>query len=297
MVLLGRHEFTKAAELAGKLNKQMPDDIAIYGYLAEADAELGNYNDAVEAAQWMLKIRPGNAAGLASAGYLREVLGYIAPALEVTRMAYQSEPYQETEERARLLVRMAHLSVLAGDLPSAEASAASALTLFPGYPEGLGAWAEVRMAQQRYDDAAILYRKRYDEAPRAGNLYRVGEALARAGRKAEAQTALTEFEKKALAESGMADNANRELIAYYADFANKPAEALRIAELEIARRHDVFTLDSYAWALAASGDYQRASVEVHKALAVGTKEPEILHHAEAIEQRLHAHAAAGDVGE
>lgn len=296
-VLLGRHEFAKALELATKLNRQMPDDIVIYGYLAEANVELGNYDEAVAAVQWMLRIRPGNAAGLAGAGYLRELHGYVGPAMEVTQMAYQSAPYQETEERARLQVRMAHLSLLAGDMAKAETYATSALALFPGYPEGLGALAEVRMAQQRYDDAAILYRKRYDEAPRAANLYAVAEALEKAGRNAEAHAAFAEFEKKAIAEAGAADNANRELVAYYADVANKPPEALRIAEEEIARRHDMFTLDAYAWALAATGDEERASIEIHKALAVGTKEPQILHHADAIAQRLHANATPGNMGE
>ncbi len=291
-LLLGRHEFAKALELATRLNKQTPDDVAVYGYLVLANAELGNYKEAAEAAQWMLNIRPNNAAGLASAGYVRELYGYIAPALEVTRLAYESTPFQETEERAWLLVRMAHLDVEAGDLVRAETDASGALGLFPGYPAGLGALAEVRIAQHRYDDAATLLRKRYDEAPSAANLYAVGEALELAGRKAEADALFVEFETKALAESAQADNANRELIAYYVDFAHKPAAAVRIAEQEIARRHDVFTLDSYAWALAAAGETERASVEIHKALSVGVKDPQILRHADAIDKRLSAVAVA-----
>ncbi len=42
-LLLGRHEFGKALELATTLNKRTPDDITVYGYLADANAELGNY--------------------------------------------------------------------------------------------------------------------------------------------------------------------------------------------------------------------------------------------------------------
>jgi tetratricopeptide (TPR) repeat protein len=186
LVLLGQHEFAKALELATRLNKQMPDDIVIYGYLAEANEELGNYKDAATAAQWMLRIRPGNAAGLAVAGELREVLGYIAPAMEVTRMAYDLTPGQETETRAELLVRMARLNLLAGDLPKAETYATTAVDVFPGYPDGLAALADVRTAQRRYDEAVVLQRKRYEEAPRAAHLYALGEALTRAGQKAEA---------------------------------------------------------------------------------------------------------------
>src|SRR5438067_1568278 len=60
---LGRHEFSKAREFAMTLNQRMPDDLTVYGYLADANAELGNYTDAVRAAQWMLDLRPGNVDG------------------------------------------------------------------------------------------------------------------------------------------------------------------------------------------------------------------------------------------
>jgi hypothetical protein len=104
-----------------------------------------------------------------------------------------------------------------------------------------------------------------------------------------------EFEKKALAESDDADNANRELTAWYIDFANRPADALRIAEREIARRQDVFTIDSYAWALAATGNLPRASVEIQRAVATGVKDPQVLRHAAAIARRLGT--TAQDMGE
>lgn len=297
-LLLGRHEFAKALELAARLNKQTPDDVAVYGYLAEANAELGNYKAAAEAGQWMLNIRPGNPAGLAIAGYLRGLLGYIGPAIEVTQMALDATPYPQTEERAWLLVRLAHLHVLAGNLAQAETSATRALGLFPRYPVGLGALAEVRIAQQRYDEAVTLLQTLYEEAPRAANLYAVGKALQLAGRKNEADAAFAEFERKALGESAMADNANRELIAWYVDAAHKPAQALRLAEQEIARRHDAFTLDCYAWALAANGDTRRAAAEIHEALAAGVRDPGILRHADLIAQRPGAAPARpGDVRE
>src|SRR5215469_4024297 len=38
---LGRHEFAKALETATKLNKKAPDDVLVYGYLADANTELG----------------------------------------------------------------------------------------------------------------------------------------------------------------------------------------------------------------------------------------------------------------
>lgn len=92
------------------------------------------------------------------------------------------------------------------------------------------------MAQKRYGDAVTLFRRRYDSAPHAENLYTLAEALESAGRTEEAGRAFADFEKAALAESPLADNANHELIAYYVDHARRPQQALEIARREIARR-------------------------------------------------------------
>jgi hypothetical protein len=80
--------------------------------------------------------------------------------------------------------------------------------------------------------------------PHAENLYALAEALELAGQGDESQKAFAEFERKSLVETNFADNSNHELIAYYVDHAHQPGKALEVAEREIARHKDVFTLDS-----------------------------------------------------
>ena len=285
-LLLGKHEFAKARELAKRLNQQMPDDITVYGYLTDANVELGNYKEAIDAAQWMLNLRPGNVAGMTRAAYLRELHGNLHGAAEAMKTAYDATPFQEAEDRAWLLTQMAHLALLDGDAAKAEMYANGALGLFPDYHYALGLLGQVRMAQGKYEEAATLFGRRYKAAPHAENLYALALALEKAGEGREAAAAFREFEQKALKESGLADNANHELIAYYTDTAKEPVKALKIAERELARRHDLFTLDSYAWAEAAGGDYQAADASIHKAMATGAKDPAILYHAGAIALRL-----------
>ncbi len=285
-LLLGRHEFAKALEAATALNKRVPDDVTVYGYLADANAELGNYDAAVKAAQWMLNIRPGNIAGLTRAAYLRELHGDLPGAMDLMHMAYDSTPFQEAEDRAWLLTQIAHLQLLSGNLMEAETYATGALGLFPNYHYALGTLAQIRTAQNRYDDAVVLLEKRYAAAPHAENLFALAEALDHAGRKDDAAKAFAEFEQKSLKESGITDNSNHELIAYYVDYAHQPAKALEVAKLELTRRRDAFTLDAYAWSLAASGDYAQANAEMQKALAFGVKDPKILHHASEIAQHI-----------
>ena len=56
-LLLGKHEFAAALEEAKKLNQRTPDDVMVYGFLTDANVELGNYADAENAANWMMNLR------------------------------------------------------------------------------------------------------------------------------------------------------------------------------------------------------------------------------------------------
>jgi len=278
-LLLGKHEFAAALEAAKKLNKKIPDDVMLYGFLTDANVELGNYKDAEVAAQWMLDLRAGSIPGLTRAAYLRELFGDVDGALDLMQMAYQSTPPSEYEDRAWIITQMAHLKLATGKTYQAESLLQQALAMFPGYHYSLGNLAKVRIQQKRYADAVELLKQRYEGAPHAENLYDLAEALQLAGRTQEAEKAFTEFEKKSILESYRADNSNRELIFYYADHANKPGKALEVAEREFALRHDVYTLDSYAWALYVNGRVEEAHKQIEAALAVGIRDAKLFRHA------------------
>ena len=281
-LLLGKHEFSAAREEALKLNKKMPDDVMVYGFLTDANVELGNYDQAEKTAQLMLDLRPGNSPGVTRAAYLRELFGDVDGALELMNMALSSTSPSEAEDAAWILTQMAHLQQSVGKLDDAEKNLQQALTLFPGYHYALGNLAKVKIAQHRYDEAVGLLQQRYQAAPHAENLYDLAEALRLAGHNEDAKKAFAEFEEKSLLETNRADNSNRELILYYADYAHEPLRALGVANREFARRHDIYTLDSYAWALHVNGDDQEARKQIEAALAVGIRDARMFRHAGAI---------------
>jgi tetratricopeptide (TPR) repeat protein len=196
--------------------------------------------------------------------------------------ALQRTPPNEVEDRAWILTQMGHLLILDGKLEVADKVLARALEMFPDYHYALANLAKVRQEQNKHAEAAELLRKRHELAPHPENLFDLAVALERAGKNEEAQASFAEFEKSARKEMNGWDNANRELIAYYADHAGKPEEALRIARREVERRRDVHTLDAYAWALHKSGDHAEARKQIGIALAVGVKDPKIVGHAEEI---------------
>jgi tetratricopeptide (TPR) repeat protein len=278
-LLLGKHEFPAALEKAKGLNKKMPDDVMIYGFLTDANVELGNYDDAEKAAQWMLNLRPGNMPGITRAAYLRELFGDIDGSLDLMNMAYQSTPPSETEDRAWILSQIGHLQLTSGKISEADVTLQQALALFPRYHYALQNLAKVRIEQKRYADAVTLLQQRYDDAHHAENLYDLAEAEELAGQSEEAKRDFAEFEIKSLAESVKKDNSSRELVFYYADHAHEPAEALKVAEQEFDWRHDVFTQDAYAWALHVNGRDAEAREHVETAIAVGIRDARMLRHA------------------
>jgi len=285
-VLLGKHEFAKALKLASGLNQKVPDDVSIYGFLVDANVELGNYSEAEKAAQWMLDIRPGNVAGLTRAAYLRELFGDLEGAADLMRSAYQQVQATEVEDRAWMLTQLAHLRWTAGALDNAEGLLRQALELFPNYHYALGNLAKIYSAKGQETKAIALLRLRYESAPHPENAYALAESLEKAGRLVEAKRMYLEFERKARRELKQADNANRELVFYYADHSHRSAEALRIAQLEVAGRRDVYTLDAYAWALYANGRYAEAQKQIEGALSVGVRDARLLYHSGAIALKL-----------
>jgi tetratricopeptide (TPR) repeat protein len=291
-LLLGKHEFAAAREEGLKLNKRIPDDVMVYGFLTDANAELGNYDDAEKSAQLMLNLRPGNSPGVTRAAYLRELFGDVDGALDLMNMALTSTSPSEAEDTAWILTQMAHLQLSVGRLTDAENNLQRALALFPGYHYALANLAKVRITQKRYEEAVQLLQQRYQAAPHAENLYDLAEALQLAGKTDDAKKAFTEFEQKSLLETNRGDNSNRELIFYYADYAHEPLKALDVAQREFARRHDVYTLDFYAWALHRNGRDQEARTEIETALAVGIRDSRLFRHAGEIALALGDRASA-----
>jgi tetratricopeptide (TPR) repeat protein len=282
MILLRDHEYSKAQELARKLNKRTPDDVPTYGLVAEASVALGDYKEAEEAVQWMLDMRPGNLLAYLEGATLREMFGEIDGARDFLSQAYQRIRPEEAQERAAILLRLSHLALLNNNPVSADRLVEQARKLFPAYPAATLQLARVRMAQKNYAEAADLFRQVNTIAPRTEYLFYLADALEKGGNVQEASGIFAEFEKKAIAESEQADNANRELIRYYLDGSKNVPDGLRLAKREASIRHDSHTLDLYAWGLYASGRKAEAKTQSDRAMAVGLRDPDVLAHAKMI---------------
>jgi tetratricopeptide (TPR) repeat protein len=290
-LLLAEKRYRDALDEARVLNHRMPDAVLVWGDIAEAEAALGDYSQAEEAAQWMMNLRPGNLPAYLCGAALRQDWGDLDGALDFLDKALQQTPPLETEETAWILTRMAAIQLQSGRTDPADALLRQALKTFPDYHLSLETLAKVRLAQQRYSEALESLAKLPSVAMTPSRQLLKAQILERAGRQAEAERIYADFERDARVRISEPDNANAQLVAYYVDHSHQPQEALRIARMEMEIRHDVSTLDAYAWALEANGQHEQAVRQIEKALAVGARDATLFYHAGTIE------AAAGHQAE
>ena len=291
-VLMGKHQFAAARDLAVELNKQAPDDLLVYAVLTDANVELGDYAAAEAAAQLMLDLRPAAVPGLTRGAYLRELIGDPSGAAELMMDALQRTPPDQVEDRAWVLTQLGLLALAQGQLEQAEAATEAALASFPDYHYAVAQLADVRLAQGRPDDAVKLRLQHVEAVSDPDARYFLADALSRAGEPKAAAREYAAFEREATAvheHDGEAHSHGGRLLAlHYATDGDKPAEALALAEAEMAERQDVLTRDAYAMALLANDRVDEARRQMEQALAVGIKDATMLYHAAAIA------AAAGD---
>lgn len=285
-ILLGRHDFLEALKQATALNRKMRDDITVWGYLVDANMALGEYGEAEKDAQWILDLRRGSTLGFIKAAALREIFGDLEGAIEFYDAALLRTSPNDVEDRSWLLARNAHLQLASRNAKRAGELLEQALTLNPESQLAKRILADLKASQGDYAAAVSLCSERVEKVPNADNLYQLAEMLQNAGRMAEAETAFQKFEARARA--GIADtfNANRDLVFYYADRRNSPAEALAIASREAEKRHDSATLDAYAWALFRSGQVAEAKTQMERALSPGVRDGSYLCHAHQIAAAL-----------
>jgi len=278
-LMLGRHEFSQARERALALNHRTPDDVMIYGDIAEADIALGNYPEAETNAQWMMDMRPFNTPALLVGARLRMLYGDPHGAVDFLNRAYAQTSPTEVEDLAWIANQMASIQIESGQADLAANTLEGVEQIFPRYPYTIENQARVRMAQNRASDAVQLWMQaaRIDKDPHI--LYELAGAQEAAGQAQDARATYAQFEKLASAPETATESSTLDLILMYAANAASAPSALKLAQQAIAARQDVWTLDAYAWALFANARYQDADARIQKAIAVGIQSAQIFDHA------------------
>jgi tetratricopeptide (TPR) repeat protein len=283
MVKLNDHKFEEARRIADSVTAVRPDDPMAYGTLSDALLELGRFDEAAGATQTMVDLKP-NLPSYSRASYIRWLQGDVASAKEIIRHAIDAGgDSRDTEPLAWVLVQAAMIFWHQGDYEGADAGFDRALAAFSEFPPALVGKARVALAEGHPARAAELLERAYKASPLAETAWLLGDARAAAGDAQGSLEAYAHVEK----EGKLADG--RTLALFLATKNDKPELALKLVEAEKKTRGDIYTDDTYAWALYRNGRFAEAQKAIDHATRLGTKDARLLYHAGAIR------AAAGHV--
>src|SRR5829696_8221986 len=102
---LSFHRFDQSMTLTNELLAESPSDPYLYGVLADANMELGNYDAAVQAAQKMVDMRP-ETSSYARVAQLRTLYGDHNGAIEIMKQAARSADPADKETQSWCLVQL-----------------------------------------------------------------------------------------------------------------------------------------------------------------------------------------------
>src|SRR5580704_2915289 len=277
---LERHEFAKVAEDSRKLTKMAPEDPWNWGTLGDALIELGQYNDAAEAYQKMVTLRP-DLASYNRAAWFRFLAGDMPGAVEIMQRAI-SAGSPSAENTAWCLVELGHLYLKSGRSADAEKAYQAAITTFPGYHPAYAGLGKAQAVRGEVKQAIASYERAQASTPLpdyAAALYDLYHASGDEKNAEKERDLLDLYDHLSLANG---EKANRNLAMAYTDHNWHLDRALDLAQAELAMRKDIYTYDAFAWALHKNHRDEDAQVAMKQALHLSTPEPMFYYHAQQI---------------
>lgn len=278
----GRHDFAGSLELARQAVDANPYGAAAHGVLGDALLELGRYDEAFEAFQTMVDLRPG-IPSYARVSYAWELRGNIPAARAALRQALRVA--YSPADAAFVRFYLGELEWNAGDLESADRHYRQGLQQDDSFVPLLAGRAKVAAAQDRVDDAIDAYTTVVERQPQPSYLIELGDLYASIGADEQAQQQYDLVAAQTVLLEAAGVNVDLDLVVYDADHGQEEA-AVRAAAGELRKRRSVAVQDAYAWALHVSGRSSEALVHARRAERLGTRSALFAYHKGMIEKAL-----------
>jgi tetratricopeptide (TPR) repeat protein len=284
-LLLTYHRFGDALGLARQAQKINPQDATVYGAMTDALVELGRYDEAQQAVEQMLRLKP-DTSSYCRASYLRFLQGDPQGALSSMQEAVRYANPQDRETVAWTRVHLGDEYLNAGKTNEAIEQYNLALEALPDYHLALVGQARTAIRTGDMESAIRFYQQSQTRVPSPDTAIALGDLLSKTGQTSEAQKqyALVEFIETSA--SSEAQTYSRTLATFYANHDLKLDEALAIARAERKERADIYTCDALAWCLFKKGMLSEARQAMTEALRLGTRDPHIHYHAGLIHHAL-----------
>lgn len=286
-VLLSQHRFGEAIAQANKASVRDPRDAWNYGTMGDGYLELGDYDRAFAAFDTMGRLKPGPPI-YARIAYALELTGDLPGAIEYLRRAADGTTPNDEEAQAWHFTQIGLLQLQLGRLGDAKREFERAQASFPGHPLAVDGIARLKIVEGDFAAARQLYQEQLARTPTPDMAAMVGDLMRAGGDASSAERYYRMAEQIELAGWGNGARQPQLLARFLADRDRDIPRAVALADEAAAARHDIFTLDTQAWANFKAGRLPQARRASQQALRTGTRDARILYHAAEIA------AAAGD---
>ena len=267
-VEMSQHAFRQALETAQAAIRINAHNAMIYGVLADANVELGDYPNAIKAVDQMVAIRP-DLRSYSRVSYLREILGRHEDAIAAMQMAVDAGA-PGSEEKAWCQLQLAGLYERAGDAKMAEAISQDILTERPDYPFAVANIGRLMIVRGDAASGVAMLEKACAIIPEVGFYVTLAEHHKDAGHTAKADSlgqAILEMIDDDIA-SG--HNMDLELGHIYADLFDDYPKAMELMQKEYDRRpENVEVNKAMADLYSRMGDQAKAAYHMNKAAETG----------------------------
>ena len=274
--LLSQHRFPEAKEVADRAASLDPQ---AHRLQADIALELGDYDEADRA----LAAIPEQADDLnlkALAARIFEINGKPDRSLALMReAARQADGLYDmpAESAAWYHTMIGHSLIDSGKLDDGERACREALAIVPGDYRAMTGMAEAATWRGDHQGAIDWGRKAIRLAPQNPEALRlIGDAQAAMGQTREADEQYRLLEVLAHSFPRIYD---RHWVLFCADTGRDLDGALALARKDLELRHDIHAYDTLAWACFKKGLLPEADRMMEKALARGTQEAPLFHHA------------------
>lgn len=279
---LERHQFSQAAESSRRLIKIDPADPWNWGTLGDALTEMGEYNDAAQAYQKMVTLRP-DLASYNRAAHFHFLYNDVPGAVDIMKRAIAAGS-SSPENVAWCLVDLGNMYFKNGQIKEAGESFTDALRTFKGYHPAYAGVGKVLAAQGDLKNAIENYKRAQEITPLPDYASSLFDLYHKTGQEPLAKKQLELLDAIDRVSRGTGETANRGLVFAFADHDLKLDRALELARGELEIRRDIYSYDALAWALYKNHQYAEAREYMEKAMILHTPEPLFRQHAEAIAQ-------------
>jgi tetratricopeptide (TPR) repeat protein len=265
-----RHDFRDQLRLGLEARRLMPELIAPYPVIADAQIELGRYEAAERTLQRLIDAKP-NLTSYSRVSYYRELHGDLDGAVQLMRSAVSAG--------AGVGENVAYVQTLLGDLelqrgrPTAARSAyRGALARLPRYAPAEAGLARVALAAGDLDAAASRLRGVAQRLPLTSYLILLAETDRARGDEGAAKVDLdvVRTQQRLLRAAGTQPDA--ELVLFEANHGDAPA-AVKLGRRLWAEAPSVRSADALGWALTRAGRPAEGLTWARRALRLGSRDP------------------------